>query len=78
MFRVLKSLPCDIFLGAHGGYFDMETKYARLKAGRLRRLSSIRKATRSTWPRENKRSNESSQSKRPPFQEARVLNNAPQ
>lgn len=33
MFRVLKSLPCDIFLGAHGGYFDLETKYARLKEG---------------------------------------------
>jgi metallo-beta-lactamase class B len=31
MFRVLKSLPCDIFLGAHGGYFDLERKYARLK-----------------------------------------------
>ena len=33
MFRVLKSLPCDIFLGAHGSYFDLETKYARLKKG---------------------------------------------
>jgi metallo-beta-lactamase class B len=33
MFRVLKSLPCDIFLGAHGNYFDLETKYARLKEG---------------------------------------------
>lgn len=33
MFRVLKSLPCDYFLGAHGSYFDMETKYARLKEG---------------------------------------------
>jgi metallo-beta-lactamase class B len=33
MFRVLKSLPCDLFLGAHGSYFDMETKYARMKAG---------------------------------------------
>jgi len=32
MFRVLKSLPCDIFLGAHGNYFDLETKYARLKS----------------------------------------------
>ena len=32
-FRVLKSLPCDYFLGAHGSYFDMETKYARLKEG---------------------------------------------
>ena len=33
MFHVLKSLPCDIFLGAHGGYFDMEKKYSRLKTG---------------------------------------------
>ena len=33
MFRVLKSLPCDLFLGAHGNYFDMEAKYARMKAG---------------------------------------------
>jgi metallo-beta-lactamase class B len=30
-FRVLKSLPCDIFLGAHGSYFDMLAKYERLK-----------------------------------------------
>ncbi len=34
-FRVLKSLPCDIFLGAHGNYFDLETKYARLKESGL-------------------------------------------
>ncbi len=32
-FRVLKSLPCDIFLGAHGTYYDMEGKVARIKAG---------------------------------------------
>ncbi len=32
-FRVLNSLPCDYFLGAHGSYFDMETKYPQLKAG---------------------------------------------
>jgi metallo-beta-lactamase class B len=32
-FRVLKSLPVDIFLGAHGSYFDLETKYAQLKQG---------------------------------------------
>jgi metallo-beta-lactamase class B len=32
-FKVLKSLPAEIFLGAHGSYFDMETKYARLKDG---------------------------------------------
>jgi metallo-beta-lactamase class B len=33
MFEVLKSLPCDIFLGAHGAYFGMEEKYAQMKAG---------------------------------------------
>ena len=33
MFRVLKSLPCDIFLGAHGAYFGLDAKYARMKAG---------------------------------------------
>lgn len=32
-FQVLKSLPCDIFLGAHGGYFGMKAKYERFKAG---------------------------------------------
>jgi len=32
-FQVLKSLPCDYFLGAHGSYFDMEKKYAQMKAG---------------------------------------------
>jgi metallo-beta-lactamase class B len=33
MFSVLKSLPADIFLGAHGSYFAMEAKYARMKPG---------------------------------------------
>lgn len=32
-FGVLKSLPCDYFLGAHGLYFDMEAKYALFKEG---------------------------------------------
>jgi metallo-beta-lactamase class B len=32
-FQVLRSLPCDIFLGAHGGYFGLVEKYARWKAG---------------------------------------------
>jgi metallo-beta-lactamase class B len=33
-FQVLKSLPCDIFLGAHGGYYEMTNKFALLgKAG---------------------------------------------
>jgi metallo-beta-lactamase class B len=30
MFDVLKSLPCDIFLGAHGNYFGLEEKYPLL------------------------------------------------
>lgn len=33
MFRTLKQLPCDVFLGAHGGYFEMEAKFAKLKNG---------------------------------------------
>lgn len=32
-FAVLKSLPCDLFLGAHGAYFGMLAKYGRMKAG---------------------------------------------
>jgi metallo-beta-lactamase class B len=32
-FQVLKSLPVDFFLGAHGSYFDLEAKYPRLKDG---------------------------------------------
>jgi metallo-beta-lactamase class B len=32
-FRVLASLPCDIFLGAHGVYYDMDNKLKRLRAG---------------------------------------------
>lgn len=35
MFRVLKSLPCDIFLGAHGNYFGLEMKYPRLQQSGL-------------------------------------------
>ncbi|HLJ23629.1 MAG TPA: subclass B3 metallo-beta-lactamase [Candidatus Acidoferrales bacterium] len=33
MFRVLHALPCDVFLGAHGNYYGMEAKYARMKEG---------------------------------------------
>lgn len=32
-FRVLKSLSCDIFLGAHGSYYDMERKVLLLGRG---------------------------------------------
>src|SRR5512135_1158342 len=32
-FQVLKALPCDIFLGAHGGYFGLTKKYQLWKSG---------------------------------------------
>jgi metallo-beta-lactamase class B len=32
-FTVLKSLPCDVFLGAHGAYFSMLEKLDKAKAG---------------------------------------------
>ena len=32
-FQVLKTLPCDIFLGAHGSYYGMVQKYPRMKNG---------------------------------------------
>ena len=32
-FRTLLSLPCDLFLGAHGDYFGLDRKYPRLQAG---------------------------------------------
>jgi metallo-beta-lactamase class B len=32
-FAVMKTLPCDLFLGAHGAYFGMKAKYAMMQAG---------------------------------------------
>jgi len=32
-FAELESLPCDVFLGAHGQYFDMLAKLKKLQAG---------------------------------------------
>ncbi len=32
-FRTLKSLPCDVFLGAHGAYYGLKEKYAKLQTG---------------------------------------------
>lgn len=32
-FEVLKVLPCDIFLGSHGGFFGLKEKYGRLETG---------------------------------------------
>ena len=33
MFRVLQSQECDLFLGAHGSYFDLQSKYEQFKGG---------------------------------------------
>ena len=32
-FKLLKTLNCDIFLGAHGGYFGLSAKYSRWESG---------------------------------------------
>jgi metallo-beta-lactamase class B len=32
-FATLRKLPCDIFLAAHGGFYDLAGKYARLGKG---------------------------------------------
>jgi metallo-beta-lactamase class B len=32
-FAVLKALPCDVFLGAHGGYYGMVEKHGRARRG---------------------------------------------
>ena len=32
-FALLKSLPCDLFLGAHGAYFGLKAKYEKMKLG---------------------------------------------
>jgi len=32
-FAILRKLPCDIFLAAHGGFYDLAGKYAKLVPG---------------------------------------------
>jgi len=32
-FKALRSLPVDVFLGAHGSFYDLTTKYAQLEKG---------------------------------------------
>jgi metallo-beta-lactamase class B len=32
-FKVLRALPCDIFLGSHGAFYHMTEKYAKLQQG---------------------------------------------
>jgi metallo-beta-lactamase class B len=32
-YKVLRALPCEIFLGSHGAFYDMTGKFAKLKPG---------------------------------------------
>jgi metallo-beta-lactamase class B len=32
-FKVLRSLPCDVFVGSHTGFYQMTEKYAKLEKG---------------------------------------------
>jgi metallo-beta-lactamase class B len=32
-FKVMRSLPADVFVGSHNGFYQMEQKYARLDSG---------------------------------------------
>ncbi len=61
-FETLKALPVDLFLGAHGVYYDMEAKYARLgkeegnpfvdPAGYLRYVEDREGAFRKEWEKQ--------------------------
>ena len=44
-FDVLKTLPCDVFLGAHGSYYGMIEKYERAKREARQTRSWIPRAT---------------------------------
>jgi len=35
-FEIWKALPCDVFLGVHGSFYDMDAKRARQRAGAAR------------------------------------------
>ena len=45
-FKVLKSLPADIFLGAHGSFFELENEVRTLATRRCDQRLSIRRAIR--------------------------------
>lgn len=65
-FAVLKSLPCDLFLGAHGDYFGMAAKYPKRTpsvnpfvdpAGYARYVDEKEKAFRAELDRQTKSKN---------------------
>ncbi|MDZ4403427.1 subclass B3 metallo-beta-lactamase [Prosthecobacter sp.] len=62
-FRVLKALPVDLFLGAHGGYYGLEAKHTRFlvtggnnpfidPAGYHRYVTDREQAFRAEWERQ--------------------------
>ncbi len=63
-FQVLKALPVDLFLGAHGGYYGMEAKYAKLGTsavnpfidpeGYLRYVADREAAFKTEWEKQKK------------------------
>lgn len=62
-FAVLKSLPCDVFLGAHGAYFGLKAKYERRQtapnpfidpAGYKTYVASKEAEFRAEWARQQK------------------------
>ncbi len=63
-FQVLKALPVDLFLGAHGGYYGMEAKHARLGTstenpfvdpeGYLRYVADREAAFKTEWEKQKK------------------------
>lgn len=66
-FRVLKALPCDVFLGAHGSYYGMAEKFARLNEGQTnpfvdregykKYVAERARAFRTEWKRQSEAKN---------------------
>ncbi|HEX5176999.1 MAG TPA: subclass B3 metallo-beta-lactamase [Chthoniobacteraceae bacterium] len=65
-FRVLHSLPVDLFLGAHGSYYDLQKKHARLRTaaanpfidpdGYHRYVTDREQAFRAEWEKQRTKS----------------------
>ena len=58
-FRIWKSLPCDVFLGAHGQFFDLTEKYKALKNGAQKNPFMIRRGIRPTSRKKRRTSRKS-------------------
>ena len=65
-FEVLKKLPCDVFLGAHGGYYGMIEKFERAERTRAQIRSLTPKVTARSSRRRRKHSATPSPRSNPP------------